>query len=294
MLSDQDIELARPEAFDFAFGNLPAAKRAEFNRHLVGCPHCQAVVDEYADIGAIMKRLPPHVAPSADLEDRTVASMVAVLAGQRAERNGRSAEADPGSATRLYPQEAGLPGPGDPGEPGEAAGIAGPGEPSGPPSVTRLPIWRRYGVRIAAITAAAAAVIVAAVISISGGHGAVAPAAVAIPLHVTTAGKASGFGAASGRATARQDASGSWTISLTVTHLKSFGDSQWYGCWYLSRDHQQVASAGTFQVAGAKSVTFSMTSAVDPHDFRTMEITVGPPDKTGALAGTVILTGQVQ
>ena len=35
-----------------------------------------------------------------------------------------------------------------------------------------------------------------------------------------------------------------------------------------------------------------MTSAVDPHDFSTMEITIGPPNKDGALAGTVILSGQ--
>jgi len=37
-----------------------------------------------------------------------------------------------------------------------------------------------------------------------------------------------------------------------------------------------------------------MTSAADPRDFPTMEITIGPPSKTGALAGTVILTGQAQ
>ena len=36
MLSERDIELAHPDAFDFAFGNLPAAKRASFNRHLSG------------------------------------------------------------------------------------------------------------------------------------------------------------------------------------------------------------------------------------------------------------------
>ena len=41
MLTERDIELAHPDAFDFAFGNLPSAKRAEFNRHLGGCSHCQ-------------------------------------------------------------------------------------------------------------------------------------------------------------------------------------------------------------------------------------------------------------
>ena len=86
MLSERDIELAHPEAFDFAFGNLPSAKRAEFNRHLAGCRYCQAVVDEYSEIGQVIKHLPPHVEPPADLEDRTVAAMVAALAEQRASR----------------------------------------------------------------------------------------------------------------------------------------------------------------------------------------------------------------
>ena len=81
MLSERDIELAHPDAFDFAFGNLPAAKCASFNRHLSGCRYCQGVVDEYSDIGPIIKLLPPHVEPPADLEDRTVAAMAAALAG---------------------------------------------------------------------------------------------------------------------------------------------------------------------------------------------------------------------
>lgn len=80
---------------------------------------------------------------------------------------------------------------------------------------------------------------------------------------------------------------------MTVDHLKSFGDSQWYQCWYVSRNGQHVASAGTFQVPSSGSWTFSMTSAVDPRDFPTMEIRIGPPSKTGALAGPVILSGQV-
>ena len=80
MLSERDVELAHPEAFDFVWGNLPAAKRAAFNRHLAGCRYCQGVVDEYSEIGQIIKHLPPHVEPPPDLEDRTVAAMVAALA----------------------------------------------------------------------------------------------------------------------------------------------------------------------------------------------------------------------
>jgi hypothetical protein len=43
----------------------------------------------------------------------------------------------------------------------------------------------------------------------------------------------------------------------------------------------QVGSAGTFQVRDSGSWTFPMTSAADPHDFRAMEITLGPPSKNG-------------
>ena len=39
-------------------------------------PPCQKVIDEYSDIGRIIQILPPHVEPSADLEERTVAAMV--------------------------------------------------------------------------------------------------------------------------------------------------------------------------------------------------------------------------
>ena len=56
MLSERDIEAAHPDAFDFVWGNLPPAKRAEFNRHLSGCRYCQAVVDEYSEIGQIIKQ----------------------------------------------------------------------------------------------------------------------------------------------------------------------------------------------------------------------------------------------
>ena len=70
-----------------------------------------------------------------------------------------------------------------------------------------------------------------------------------------------------------------------------FGDSQWYTCWYKSRNGQ-VASADTFQVRDSGSWTFPMTSAADPRDFRTMEITLGPPSKNGERAGPVILSGQ--
>ena len=60
MLSEREIELAHPEAFDFVFGNLPPARRAEFERHLADCRYCQGVIEEYSEIGRIFQNLPPH------------------------------------------------------------------------------------------------------------------------------------------------------------------------------------------------------------------------------------------
>jgi Anti-sigma-K factor rskA len=310
MLSERDIELAHPEAFDFVFGNLSSAKGAEFNRHLAGCRHCQGVVDEYGDIGEIIKSLPPPVEPPADLEDQTVAAMVAALAERRA-KPGRRADAEARAATRAYPiPEARPTEPETQVQPRpqiqsraeddtelrpSPAGQLAPAGSQARPMVARLPAWRRHRGRLAAVVAAAAAIITAAIViplSVGGGRITPAQAIVVIQLHATAAAKVSGYGAASGRATAHQDASGSWDITLTVHGLKNFGDSQWYECWYISPQHRQVGSAGTFLVPDSGSGTFSMTSAVDPHDFPTMEITIGPPSKDGSLAGTVILSGQ--
>ena len=80
---------------------LPAAERAEFNRHLSRCRYCQGVVGEYRDIGRIIKNLPPRVEPQADLEDRTVAAMAAALAEQRAQAD-RRPDAEDQAATRVY------------------------------------------------------------------------------------------------------------------------------------------------------------------------------------------------
>jgi Anti-sigma-K factor rskA, C-terminal len=316
MLSESDIEAAHPEAFDFVWGNLPTASRADFDRHLLGCRYCQAVVDEYADIGQIIQRLPPHVEPPTHLEDRTVAAMVAALAKQRAKADRRSEDEDQ-AATRAYP----IPERRPPAEPktqvqpipqlqppaeDEAqlrrlpADQPTPAETAARPMVTRLPVWRRHRGRLSAVVAVAAAIITAAILvpfSLGGGRTTPPQAIpvqekVVIPLSGTTAGEAIGFGAATGQAIARQDtASGSWEITLTVAHLKHHDPAPWYECWYVSRTGQ-VASAGTFLVGPSGSRTFSMTSAADPHDFSKMEITLQSPTSNGALGGIVILSGR--
>ena len=304
MLSEQDVELAHPEAFDFAFGNLPSAKRADFNRHLTGCRYCQAVVDEYSEIGGIIQSLPPHVEPPPDLEDRTVAAMVTALADRRASTD-RQPDAEDQAATRVYPfpqpsaePETRLrPRPIDPATPAEAAGQPAAAEPQARPLVTRLPVWRRHPRRLVAVLAVAAALIIAAAIVIprlAGGQNTPAQAVVVVPLHATTAAKLIGDGAATGQATAHQ-AGPSWTFDMTVHGLKVLPGNDVYECWWAApgstKAHPQLVSGGTFVVDNSGSTTVTMTTGVDPRQFRTMEVTAESPG-TGALHGAVVLTGQ--
>jgi hypothetical protein len=328
MFSEQDIELARPDAFDFAFGNLPSAKRAEFNRHLAGCRYCQGVVEEYSEIGQIIKDLPPHVEPPPDLEDRTVAAMVAALAGQRAQTDRRPDPEDQAATsvypipevrppageetrvqprpqlqpparddTRIQPRPQLQPPARDDTRIQPRPQLQPPAEPQARPVVTQLAVWRRYRGRLAAVVAAAAAIITAAIVvplSLGGSQITAASVTVVIPLHATAAAKLIGDGAATGRATARQ-AGPSWTVDMTVQGLKVLPGNDVYECWYATSGstqlHPRLVSGGTFVVDNSGSITVTMTTGVDPRQFRTMEITAESPGN-GAIHGTVILTGQ--
>jgi hypothetical protein len=290
MLSESDIEAAHPDAFDFVFGNLPSAKRSGFNRHLIGCRYCRAVVDEYSDIGGIIRQLPPHVDPPAELEDRIVGAMVATLAD--AKDRERLVGAEDQGVTRVYP----VPEVHHPAEPDtelqprpqfQPPPEAGP---QAPPLVTRLPVWRRTRARLAAVAAAAAAIIVAALVvipSLGGG--------VAISLTATTAARQMGDGAATGRAIAHQ-AGPSWTYQMTVHGLKVLPDpNDVYECWWVGpgsdKAHPRFVSGGTFVVDKSGSATVTMTTGIDPTQFRTMEITAESPG-TGALTGAPLLIGR--
>jgi hypothetical protein len=268
MLSERDIELAHPEAFDFVFGNLRPDKRAEFDRHLPGCRHCQSVVDEYSEIGGVIKLIPPHIEPRADLEERTVAAMVAAMAG--------------GEATTAAEAETQIP--------------PAPADPDVRPMTARRPVWRRYRGRLAVAVAAAAAIIVGAIVvpqSLSGGI-APAQATVVIPLHATVAARIFGVGAAAGQATARQ-AGASWTFTLDVHGLKPLPDNEVYVCWWSSSDsttlNPELVTGGSFVVDDSGSATLTMTTGVDPHQYPTMKITAEKLGN-GALRGPVLLTGQ--
>jgi hypothetical protein len=304
MLSERDIEAAHPDAFDFVFGNLPSAKRADFNRHLTGCRYCQAVVDEYSEIGGIIHQLPPHVDPPAELEDRIVAAMVSAQAGQRTQPDAEPGAEDQ-SATRVYPiaQPSSEPAtqlhprPIGPATSAEGSGQPAAAEPLARPRVTPLSVWRRPRARLAAMAAAAAAIIIAALVvipSLGGGGLNPAQATAAVQLHATTAAKLMGDGAATGRATAHQ-AGPSWTFTMTVHGLKVLPDDDVYECWWVgpgsTKSRPRLVSGGTFIVDNSGSTTVTMTTGIDPTQFRTMEVTAESPG-TGALQGKVLLIGQ--
>ena len=315
MLSERDVELIHPEAFDFVFGNLPRDKRAEFNRHLTGCRYCQGVIDEYSDIGQIIKSLPPHVEPPADLDDRPVAAMAAVLAGQRAEADRRP---DPGEQaatqlhlipevqppaeddTRVQPRPQLQPPAEDDTRVHPRPQLQPPAEPQARPTVTpmvtRLPVWRRHQGRLAAVVAAAAVIVTAAIViplSLGGGRATPAQATAVISLHATEAAKVFGVRTATGRATARQVGE-SWTFDLTVHGLKPLLNNEFYECWWVAPGsnhlHPLLATGGSFVVGTSGSATITMTTGVDPTQLRTMEITVESLGN-GAQLGQVLLTG---
>ena len=147
------------------------------------------------------------------------------------------------------------------------------------------------------MAAAAAAIIIAALVVIpilGGGRLNPAQATAAVQLHATTAAKLMGDGAATARATAHQ-AGPSWTFQMTVHGLKVLPGNDVYQCWWVgpgsNKAHPQFVSGGTFVVDNSGSATVTMTTGVDPRQFRTMEVTAESPG-TGALQGKVLLTGQ--
>lgn len=300
MLTEQQIELAHPEAFDFVFGNLGTGEGVKFIRHLTGCGHCRAVVDEYREIGEVVKRLPPHIEPSDDLEDRTVAAMVTALAEPSAKPTSQSYtgdhDAEGHAATRIYPRPERKPLADHKTRVLQTPQPSPPREPGPRLRITDFAAGRHRG-RLVAVTAAAAAIVIAAIIvplKLIGGPASPGPTTVDISLHATAAAKVSGVGGATAQATARQ-AGESWTFVLTVHGLKPLPGNDIYECWWAGPGSTPrrplLVSGGSFVVGKSGSATLTMTTGVDPRQFRTMEITAESPG-SGALRGTALLIGQ--
>lgn len=287
MLPKGQAERAHPQAADWVLGTLGPDEVAGFQLHLKGCPHCRAAMVEFGPLGEMLQHLPPAAEPPPALEARTITSILEAAVEDRT--SGRlAAAAQDRIATKIHDVPRGpLAAAGTPSSPPPA----GSGErPGGVAKVIRFPRWPgRTG--LLAIASAVAAAVIAAVLVLSGLGGGVPRGAFAFRL---LPGAGSAQTTASGTATARHDASGSWNVTVTVHHLKSLHGKSWYECWYVSQDGRQALSAGTFRVPPSGNGTFIMTSAANPDEFQAMEITVQSPSSDGALQHTVILSGKGQ
>jgi anti-sigma factor RsiW len=277
-------DLAHTEAADWVMGTLGPAQAEDFQRHLTGCPHCQAAVAEFGQLGQMLQHLPPAAEPPPRLEARTITGVLAAAIAQSA-----AVGAEDQTATKVQQSPATPPAAADTSSPTQLIQI-----PATPPEAEaderpggRVAKVIRFPPRLLAIASAVAAAIIAAAIVIhrlSGG-----PAFV-IPLHATTAAERIGDGAATAQAMARQ-AGQSWTVDMTVHGLKMLHGDQVYECWWARSGRTDlVVSGGTFIVDSSGSATVPMTTGVDPRDFRIMEITVESPG-TGALHKPILFIG---
>jgi hypothetical protein len=291
MPPDSEADLAHPETADWVLGTMGPAQAEDFQRHLTGCLHCQAAVAEFGELGQMLQHLPPAAEPPPELETRTIASVLAAAAQYPAPKADPRSDPEDQAATRVQPRPQPQPPAGDETRVQPRPQLQPPAKPQARPEVTRLPAWRHYRGRLAAVVAAAAAIIIAALVVIPNLGG----ATVAVSLSATPAAKLIGDGAATGRATAHQ-AGPSWTFQMTVHGLKVLpGPNDVYECWWVgpgsSNAHPQFVSGGTFVVDKSGSTTVTMTTGIDPTQFRTMEITAESPG-TGARQGAVLLIGR--
>jgi anti-sigma factor RsiW len=272
-------DLAHRQAVDWVLGTLKAAEDADFGRHLTGCAHCRTAVAEFGELARMLQHLPlPVAAPGA--EPLTIAGVLAAAEGEAATQVHQS----PGA----YPQ-AGEP---ESAQPWIRLGRAEAGHDERPAAagatISRFPRWLGY------LGPAIAGVVAAAIIAVPF----VYAAGSSDPAEAVTFELGSPSGqAASGVATERLDASGAWNVSLSVQHLTNLGNVRFYECWYVAGQpgHRLLFSAGTFVIGDDGGGTFSMTTAGDPRQFRTMEITAEPVSiDDGAQHGTIVLIGQAE
>src|SRR5690242_5861594 len=90
-------ELAHPQAADWVTGTLGPADVVLFQFHLKGCPHCQAAVAEFGQLGQLLRQLPPAAEPPPALEARTIAGVLAAAAADRASARAGGMAEDPAS-----------------------------------------------------------------------------------------------------------------------------------------------------------------------------------------------------
>jgi hypothetical protein len=253
MLPDANSEL-HPDAAGWALGALDSGDAAAFEVHLRDCAECRAAVAEFEPVARAIGFAAPAVEPPPDLEARTLASLRgAVLAAKQ---------------TR---------------------------EVAGPASAKMARHWHWHWnlpvFSVAAVLGAAVAVVAMALV-----QSVPAVAGTRIPLHPVAASLTSAATPPSGEAIARHSPGG-WSIRLTVKDLPHLGSGEFYECWYAGPDngpgHAELITAGTFTGDGSGTGTFTMWSAADPQQFKTMEITIQRADDPGQ-PGKVLLSGSPQ
>jgi hypothetical protein len=298
MPPDSKADLAHPEAADWVLGTMGPAQAEDFPRHLTDCLHCRAAVAEFGELGQMLQHLPPAAELPPGLEARTIASVLAPAAKYPTPTADRRPDPEDQATTRIQPRPQLQPPAGDETRIQPRPQLQPPAGDETRPTVTRLPVWRRHQGRLAAVVAVAAAIITAAIVvplSLGGGRITPAQATASVSLYATTAARLMGDGAATGRATAHQ-AGPSWTFQMTVHGLKVLPDNtnDVYECWWVgpgsTKADPQLVSGGTFVVDHSGSATVTMTTGIDPRQFRTMEVTAELPG-TGARQGKVLLIG---
>lgn len=237
----------------------------------------------FGPLGLRLQHLPPALEPPLDLEARTIAGVLPATAEDRAGTHGHQipgaapAAADTGSPTQAFQIPLVSPEPEAQDRPGGATA-----------KIIRFPRWR--GSVLFALAGALAAAIIAAVVVLPAPGGGPAEAAVVIPLHSPTGGPAAGVALA-------RHKPGGWSIELTVKDLPALAPGQFYECWHAGPGdrpgHRELITAGTFTVGRDGGGSFTMWSAANPHQFRTMQITAESPSG-GGHHGQAILTGQAR
>jgi hypothetical protein len=284
-----------PDAAGWALGALDPDDAAVFEAHLQDCTGCQATVAEFQEMARALKSAAPAVEPPPDLTSRTLAAVQLAVTEAKGETTAKAPQPTVMMAVpkQEAPTVASI---------RQAVTEAKAPEGSAEPSPSRMSRWWHWHWNFpvfslaAALGAAAAAVVVLASIGQSAAPALVSGTGppVITPLHATTAAKTFHVGGATGQATARQ-AGESWTFELTVHGLRPLPGNGFYECWWSGRGssptHPKLVSGGTFVVGKSGSATLTMTTGVDPHQFRRMKITAEQPG-SGQLHGPTVLVGQ--
>jgi anti-sigma factor RsiW len=295
MPPDETPEL-HPDAAGWALGALDPDDAAAFETHLHDCAGCQATVAEFEEMALALKSAAPAVEPPPDLESRTLAAVQLAVMEAKGETTAKAPQ--PTVMMAVPKQEV-------PTVASVRQAVTGAKAPDGSaePPPSRMSRWWHwhwnfpvFSLAAALGAAAAAAVVVLANI----GQGA-APAlvigtgpTVSTPLAATTLAKTMHVGGATGQATARQVGE-SWTYELRVHGLRPLPGDGFYECWWSgaggSLSHPKLVSGGTFVVGQSGSATLTMTTGVDPRQFRGMKITIEQPG-SGKLLGPAVLAGR--